>query len=164
MCESSNITIRLYSILLWKQRCPHLFRNHRDERMFVVDSGVFMHVLSKRDLSSAEMDTLRRPRTSVTMVTANGEVQTTQKSTSICSRSGPLRVCAIARGNANSIIAWKAFRRTRIFKGVFERSRATIDQQWDKVFAHFIFSFFLLYQVCHPFPQAVRLQQRERRI
>ena len=38
-----------------------------------------MHMLSKKGLSSAEMDTLRRPRTPVTVVTANGEVQTTEE-------------------------------------------------------------------------------------
>ena len=38
-----------------------------------------MHMLSKKDLSSAEMDTLRRSKTPVTVVTANGEVQTTEE-------------------------------------------------------------------------------------
>ena len=46
--------------------------------MFVIDSGASMHMLSKRDLSSAEMDTLRRSRTPVTVVTAK-EVQTTEE-------------------------------------------------------------------------------------
>ena len=45
-----------------------------DERMFVVDSGASMHVLSKRDSSPTEMDTLRRSRTTTTVVTAYGEV------------------------------------------------------------------------------------------
>ena len=35
-----------------------------------------MHILSKKDLSSDEMDTLRRSRNPTTVVTANGEVQT----------------------------------------------------------------------------------------
>ena len=43
--------------------------------MFVVDSGASMHILSKKDLSSDEIDTLRRSRT---VVTANGEVKTNE--------------------------------------------------------------------------------------
>ena len=38
-----------------------------------------MHILSKKDLSSEELVTLRRSRTSTTVVTANGEVQTNEE-------------------------------------------------------------------------------------
>ena len=47
--------------------------------MFVVDSGASMHMLSKKDLSSDEMDPLRWSRTPTTVVTANGEVQTNEE-------------------------------------------------------------------------------------
>ena len=50
-----------------------------EERMFVVDSGASMHMLSKKDLSSDAMDTLRRSRNPTTVVTANGEVQTNEE-------------------------------------------------------------------------------------
>ena len=50
-----------------------------EERVFVVDSGASMHMLSKKDLRSDEMDTLRRSRTPATVVTANGEVQTNEE-------------------------------------------------------------------------------------
>ena len=50
-----------------------------EEREFVVDSGASMHMLSKKDLSSEELETLRRSRTSTTVVTANGEVQTNEE-------------------------------------------------------------------------------------
>ena len=50
-----------------------------EERMFVVDLGASMHMLSKKDLSSDEMDTLRRSRNPTTVVTANGEVQTNEE-------------------------------------------------------------------------------------
>ena len=43
-----------------------------EEREFVVDSGASMHMISKKDLSKAEMDTL----TKLCSPTANGEVQT----------------------------------------------------------------------------------------
>ena len=47
--------------------------------MFVVESGASMHMLNKSDLSSDELDTLRRSRTPVTVVTANGDVQTNEE-------------------------------------------------------------------------------------
>ena len=47
--------------------------------MFVVDLGATMHMLSKTNLSSGELDTLRRSRNPRTVVTANGEVQTNEE-------------------------------------------------------------------------------------
>ena len=50
-----------------------------EERECVIDSGASMHMLSKKVLSSEEMDTtLRRSRTPAVVVTANGEVQTNE--------------------------------------------------------------------------------------
>ena len=49
-----------------------------EEREFVVDSGASMHMLSKKDLSS-ELDTLRKSKNTITVVTANGEAQTNQE-------------------------------------------------------------------------------------
>ena len=49
------------------------------EHMFVVDSGAPMHMLSKKDLSSEERDTLQRSRNPTTVMTANGEVQTIEE-------------------------------------------------------------------------------------
>ena len=50
-----------------------------EDRMFVVDSGASVHMLSKKDLSSNEIDTLRSSRNPTTVVTANGEVQTNEE-------------------------------------------------------------------------------------
>ena len=47
-----------------------------EKREFVIDSGASMHMLSKMDASSGELETLRRSRNPITVVTANGEVQT----------------------------------------------------------------------------------------
>ena len=47
-----------------------------EEREFAVDSGASMHVVSKRDLDSAEMETMRISENPTTVMTANGEVQT----------------------------------------------------------------------------------------
>ena len=47
-----------------------------EEREFVVDSGASMHMISKKDLRDAEMDTLTKSCSPTIVITANGEVQT----------------------------------------------------------------------------------------
>ena len=47
-----------------------------EEREFVVDSGASMHMISKKDLSDAEMDTLTKSCSPTIVITASGEVQT----------------------------------------------------------------------------------------
>ena len=50
-----------------------------EKREFVIDCGASMHMLSKKDLSSGELEeTLKRSRSPITAVTANGEVQTNE--------------------------------------------------------------------------------------
>ena len=50
-------------------------------REFVVDSGASMHMISKKDLSEAEMDTLTKSCSPTIVITANGEVQTHEEAT-----------------------------------------------------------------------------------
>ena len=52
-----------------------------EEREFVVDSGASMHMVSKKDLNSAEMDTLTKSYSVTIVITANGEVQTHEEAT-----------------------------------------------------------------------------------
>ena len=52
-----------------------------EEREFVVDFGASMHMISKKDLNSAEMDTLKKSRSPTIVITANGEVQTHEEAT-----------------------------------------------------------------------------------
>ena len=59
-----------------ENRCLPASTLKPEEREFVVDSGASMHMISKNDLSDAEMDTLTTSRSSTTVLTANGEVQT----------------------------------------------------------------------------------------
>ena len=51
------------------------------EREFVVDSGVSMHMVSEKDLYSAELATMRTSRSPTTVMTANGEVRTNEEAT-----------------------------------------------------------------------------------
>ena len=52
-----------------------------EEREFVVDSGASMHMVSKRDLDSADLETMRTSCCSTTVMTVNGEVQTREETT-----------------------------------------------------------------------------------
>ena len=46
-----------------------------------MDSGALMHMISKKDLNSADMDTLTKSCSSTIVITANGEVQTHEEAT-----------------------------------------------------------------------------------
>ena len=52
-----------------------------EEREFVVDSGASMHMVSRKDLNSAEMDTVKVSQKSDDVVTPNGDVQTKEEAT-----------------------------------------------------------------------------------
>ena len=47
-----------------------------EEREFDVNSGASMHMISKKVLRNAEMDTLTKSCSPAIVITANGEVQT----------------------------------------------------------------------------------------
>ena len=51
------------------------------ELEFVVDSRASMHMISKKDLNDAEMDTLTKSCRPTIVITANGEVQTHEEAT-----------------------------------------------------------------------------------
>ena len=59
-----------------ENRCLPASTLKLEEREFVVDSGPSMHMISKKDLSDAEMDTLTKSCSPTMVTTANGEVQT----------------------------------------------------------------------------------------
>ena len=52
-----------------------------EEREFVVDSSASMHMISKKDLNDAEMDTLTKSCSPTIVITANGEVQMHEEAT-----------------------------------------------------------------------------------
>ena len=59
-----------------ENRCLPASTLKPEEREFVVDSGASMHMISKKDLSNADMDTLTKSCSPTIVITANGEVQT----------------------------------------------------------------------------------------
>ena len=64
-----------------ENRCLPVSSLKLEEREFVVDSGASMHMISKKDLSDAEMDTLTKSCSPTIVITANGEVQTHEEAT-----------------------------------------------------------------------------------
>ena len=52
-----------------------------EERDFVGDSRASMHMISNKDLNSAELETLTTSRSLATVITANGEVHTHEETT-----------------------------------------------------------------------------------
>ena len=64
-----------------KNRCLPASNLKPEEREFVVDSGASMHMISRKDLSDAEMDTLTKSCSPTIVITANGEVQTHEVAT-----------------------------------------------------------------------------------
>ena len=58
-----------------ENRCLPAATLKPEEREFVVDSGASMHMISKKDLNSAEMNTLTISCSPKIVMTANGEVQ-----------------------------------------------------------------------------------------
>ena len=81
-----------------------------EEREFVVDSGASMHMISKKDLSDAEMDTLTKSCSPTIVITANGEVRSAWGGNRICQRIGCIVDYESPRKHASSIVAWKAVR------------------------------------------------------
>ena len=70
-------------------------------------------MLSKKDLSSDELDTLRRSRNPTTVMTASGEVQTNEEA-QVYVQDLDLFV-TVQRLEETPLVVWKALLRTQIF-------------------------------------------------
>ena len=83
-------------ILLWKIKASGAsLRKNAEERMFVVESGASMHMLSKKDLNSDEMDTLRRSRNpNDGSDSETGEVQTNEEAPRSTSLMFTISICS----------------------------------------------------------------------
>ena len=99
-----------HSSRLPENRCHLASSLKPEEREFVVDSGASMHMISKKDLSEAEMDTLTKSCSPTIVITANGEVQTQEEAIVYVQRIGYVLDNESPREHASSIIARKALR------------------------------------------------------
>ena len=68
-----------------------------------------MHMISKKDLNSAELDTLTTSRSPTTVITSNGEVQTNEEAT-VYVKELDIFLTMSPRGDASSFDALKALR------------------------------------------------------
>ena len=108
-----------------ENRCLPASTLKPEEREFVVDSRASMHMISKKDLSYAEMDTLTKSCSPTVVITANGEVQTHEEGNGVCQGIGYILDFESPRKHASSIVALKALRLKRIFLRVDQRSKTT---------------------------------------
>ena len=81
-----------------------------EEREFVVDPGASMHMISKKDLNSADLETVTASRSPMTVITANGEVQTHEEATVYVRELYIFLSMKLPRGYASRFIARKALR------------------------------------------------------
>ena len=77
--QKSKEKIKQHSSHLRKNWCVPAPTLKPKEREFVVDSGASMHIISKKDLNSAELATVTTSRSPTTVLTANCEVQTNEE-------------------------------------------------------------------------------------
>ena len=69
-----------------------------------------MHMISKKDLSKAEMDTLTKSCSPTIVITANGEVQTHEEAIVYVKELDIFLTMKVPREHASSIVARKALR------------------------------------------------------
>ena len=101
------------------------------EREFVVDSGTSMHMLSTKDLNSAELETVRVSQ-SPTMVCRNQRRRANKRrSDSVCQRIGFFRDSKASRRYTGRSLTRKILRRSRIFLRVDQWSETTTRQRWQ---------------------------------
>ena len=152
ICTSPRMRTEQRFILLLKPgQC-----GRPEERELVVDSGASMHMLSKKDLSSDELDTLRRSRNPLWWLTPMGKWR-------IRSRSWSPQHSAITRRNACSSITWKTLRRP---PGIPTSGSAVKNHSWPSrgrhLYAKRTISYLLLFPGCVPILEAFRLLHRHR--
>ena len=137
----------------WENRCLSASNLKPEEREFVVDSGTSMHMISKKYLSSAEIDTLTKSYSStIVITTANREVQTHEEATDYV-KELDIFLTASPRGYASSLIARKALRWKRIFLRMDQRSKTELFETGFGYNATRRTSFLSWFQAC----QRVRL-------
>ena len=94
-----------------ENRCLPASTLEPEEREFVVDSGASMHMISTKDFSDAEMDTLTKSCSPTIVITANGEVQTHEEATVYVKELDIFFLdYESPRKHASSIVACKALR------------------------------------------------------
>ena len=102
-----------------------------EERQFVIDSGASMHMLSKKDLRSGELETLKRSRFTITVVTANGEVQTNEEAQLYVHDLHIFVTAQLLEDTSVYCPLANTLQSARLHVWVAQWSWATSDQKWE---------------------------------
>ena len=129
---SSKEREKLHSFrLLMSGVCRPHPQKKTEEREFVVDSGASTHMSSRKDLNSAELETVGVSKGPTTVVTANGEVLTKRWANSVCQRIGFIRDSEASRRYTGCSITRKTLRRSRVLFPLDQWSETTSHQKWQ---------------------------------
>ena len=99
----------------------------RAEKEFVVDSGANMHKVSRKDLNSAELDTVKVSKNPTTVMTANSEVQTKEEATVYVREMDLFVTVMLLEDATGSSFTWRTLRRSR--------AQLPLDQ-WSETTSH----------------------------
>ena len=106
--------------------------NEPVEREFVVDSGASMHMVSNRDFNSVQLETMRTSRSPTTVMTANGEVQTTEEATVYVKELDSFVTVMLIEKNSRSSFSREAHRGSRVFLPLDQRTKTTSHKKRQK--------------------------------
>ena len=105
-------------------------------REFVVDSGASIEMVSKRDLNSAELETMRTSRNPTTVMTANGKVQTREEATVYVKELDLFVTVMLLEETHRSYFAREALRESWVYLPLVWRSKTTSNQKGQENLLH----------------------------
>ena len=85
-----------------------------EEQQFIINSGASTHMFSKKDLSSGELDTVKRCKLSHHSGNGHWRGPDEWRYTSRCAWSSYFRHCAVARRHSCRIVPWQAFAKNTV--------------------------------------------------
>ena len=100
-----------------------------EKRDFVVDVDASIHTMSRKDLNSAEFGTVIVLKNPTVVVTANGEILTTEQTTFVCQRIGFIRDNSASRRYTSSL-THKTLRRSLENLSFDQWSKTRTHQKW----------------------------------
>ena len=130
---------------------------------FVVDSGASMYMLSKKDSSSDEIDNLLRSRAPVTVVTANGEVQTNEEAQVYVQDLDMFVTVQLLEEKPAGLSLGKLCSEHGC-SYEWKNGETPRSTKNGKTITCIMDNFVPLYQDCHHLPAAARLLHRDQRI
>ena len=104
--------------------------NKAGGREFVVDSGASLHMLSKRDLNSAEIGDHEDIEESDDGDDGQRRGANKRRGNSVCQRFGFIRDSNASRRNTGSSLSRKTLRRSRVYLPLDQWSKTTTHKQW----------------------------------